>query len=92
MNNHSLANMNAVTFWSAKGGTAYYESDYEPWGDTGYNDPGYDPLEIAIEEAHNNGLELHAWFNVFQTSSTKLKVLQQKNTPNGYAEIKMASQ
>ena len=71
MNNHSLANMNAVIFQVRQGGTAYYESDYEPWGYyAGYNDPGYDPLEIAIEEAHNNGLELHAWFNVFQTSST----------------------
>mgnify|MGYP003325369435 CR=1 FL=1 len=29
-----------------------------------------DPLAAAIEEAHSRGLELHAWFNVFQTSST----------------------
>jgi len=71
MNNHSIANMNAVIFQVRQGGTAYYSSNYEPWGYyAGYNDPGYDPLEIAIEEAHNKGLELHAWFNVFQTSST----------------------
>ena len=71
MNNHLKANMNAVIFQIRQGGTAYYESEYEPWGHyAGYNHPGYDPLEIAIEEAHKKGLELHAWFNVFQTSST----------------------
>ncbi|MBN2780523.1 MAG: family 10 glycosylhydrolase, partial [Candidatus Marinimicrobia bacterium] len=32
--------------------------------------PGYDPLAYAVEEAHKRGLELHAWFNTFATSST----------------------
>ncbi|TFG96176.1 MAG: T9SS type A sorting domain-containing protein, partial [Calditrichales bacterium] len=34
----------------------------------GYQDPGYDPLAYTIEEAHKRGIEVHAWFNVFQTS------------------------
>ena len=63
--------MNAVIFQVRQSGTAYYESSHEPWGYySGYQYPGYDPLEFAIEEAHKRGLELHAWFNVFQTSST----------------------
>jgi hypothetical protein len=63
--------MNAVIFQVRQSGTAYYQSSYEPWGYyAGYQYPGYDPLEYAIEEAHKHGLELHAWFNVFQTSST----------------------
>ncbi|HJM96397.1 MAG TPA: family 10 glycosylhydrolase, partial [Candidatus Marinimicrobia bacterium] len=71
MENHTQANMNAVIFQVRQGGTAYYESSYEPWGYySGYSYPGYDPLEYAIEQAHERGLELHAWFNVFQTSST----------------------
>ena len=71
MDNHEAANMNAVIFQVRQSGTAYYESSHEPWGYySGYNYPGYDPLELAIEEAHKRGLELHAWFNVFQTSST----------------------
>ena len=71
MDDHVDANMNAVIFQVRQGGTAYYESSYEPWGYyAGYQNPGYDPLAVAIEEAHSRGLELHAWFNVFQTSST----------------------
>ena len=71
MDNHVAANMNAVIFQVRQSGTAYYESSQEPWGYySGYQYPGYDPLEFAIEEAHKRGLELHAWFNVFQTSST----------------------
>ena len=71
MENHTQANMNAVIFQVRQGGTSYYESSYEPWGYyAGYSYPGYDPLEYAIEQAHERGLELHAWFNVFQTSST----------------------
>ena len=71
MDNHAAANLNAVIFQVRQSGTAYYESSQEPWGYySGYQYPGYDPLEFAIEEAHKRGLELHAWFNVFQTSST----------------------
>ena len=71
MDDHVDARMNAVIFQVRQGGTAYYESSYEPWGHyAGYQHPGYDPLAVAIEEAHSRGLELHAWFNVFQTSST----------------------
>ena len=71
MDNHAAANMNAVIFQVRQSGTSYYESSHEPWGYySGYQYPGYDPLEFAIEEAHKRGLELHAWFNVFQTSST----------------------
>lgn len=71
MDNHKRANMNAVLFQARQGGTAYYESSYEPWGYyAGYEHPGYDPLEYAIQEAHKRGMELHAWFNVFQCSST----------------------
>ena len=71
IDNHKSANMNAIIFQVRQSGTAYYNSSYEPWGYyAGYNDPGYDPLAKAIELAHEKGIEVHAWFNVFQTSST----------------------
>ena len=71
MDDHAEANMNAVIFQVRQSGTAYYQSSYEPWGYySSYQNPGYDPLEVAIEEAHSRGMEIHAWFNVFQTSST----------------------
>ncbi len=48
---------------------AYYDSSLEPWarglsGTLG-NDPGWDPLQTALDEAHQRGMELHAWINVF---------------------------
>ena len=74
LDNHKKANMNAVLWQCRQGGTAYYNSSYEPWGYyAGYNDPGYDPLAYAVEEAHKRGMELHAWFNVFQTSETRIQ-------------------
>ena len=71
MDDHVKANMNAVLWQARQSGTAYYESDYEPWGAyAGKKHPGYDPLAYAIEQAHKRGLELHAWFNVFNCAST----------------------
>jgi uncharacterized lipoprotein YddW (UPF0748 family) len=65
------ANMNAVLWQARQGGTAYYNSSYEPWGYyAGGTYPGYDPLAYAIEEGHKRGIEVHAWFNVFAASST----------------------
>ena len=70
MDNHAAANMTSVLFQVRQSGTAYYESSYEPWGYyAGYENPGIDPLEYAVNAAHERGLELHAWFNVFQSSS-----------------------
>ncbi|MBN2092774.1 family 10 glycosylhydrolase [candidate division KSB1 bacterium] len=67
LDNHVKANMNAVLWQVRQDGTVYYKSAIEPWGKyAGYKNPGYDPLEYAIQEAHNRGLELHAWFNVFR--------------------------
>lgn len=71
LDRHVEANMNAVIWHVRQGGTVYYPSAIEPWGSyLGYTDPGYDPLAFAVEEAHKRGLEIHAWFNTFQTSST----------------------
>ncbi len=72
LDNHQKANMTSVLFQARQGGTAYYESSFEPWGSyAGSSHPGYDPLEYAVEEAHKRGMELHAWFNVFSVSSTQ---------------------
>ncbi len=68
------ANMNA-TFFQVRGmSDAMYNSKYENWcryltGTRGA-DPGYDPLEFAIQEAHKRGIELHAWLNPYRYSSS----------------------
>ena len=59
---------NTVFFQVRPRGNTFYKSQYEPWaaeltGTLG-RDPGWDPLEFAIEEAHKRGIEIHAWFNV----------------------------
>ncbi|MFH1529201.1 MAG: family 10 glycosylhydrolase [Pseudomonadota bacterium] len=60
---------NAVFFQVRAIGDAYYDSAVEPWakglsGTLG-QDPGWDPLAVAIVGAHGRGLELHAWVNTF---------------------------
>ena len=59
---------NTVFFQVRPRGNTFYKSRYEPWaaeltGTLG-EDPGWDPLDFAIEEAHKRGMEIHAWFNV----------------------------
>jgi hypothetical protein len=45
-----------------------YRSAFEPWASelTGTlgRDPGWDPLDFLIREAHTRGMGVHAWFNV----------------------------
>jgi uncharacterized lipoprotein YddW (UPF0748 family) len=62
------SNFNIVYFQVRGQGDAYYRSDLEPCairicGKLGDGAPPYDPLEIAIREAHGRGIELHAWLN-----------------------------
>ena len=63
------ARLNFVLFQIRGNGDAFYQSQYEPWSDiltdTLGTDPGWDPLDFAIEQAHQMGLELHVWFNTF---------------------------
>ncbi len=64
--------LNAVVFQVRTSADALYRSKHEPWsafltGEQG-KDPGYDPLDFAIEEAHQRGLELHAWINPLRAS------------------------
>ncbi len=60
------ANLNIIIFQIRGQADAYYQSSFEPWAERlGGHNPGFDPLEVAIEEAHLNGLELHVWLNVF---------------------------
>jgi uncharacterized lipoprotein YddW (UPF0748 family) len=42
-----------------------YPSGIEPWSaEYDYRDPGFDPLQIAVEQAHQHGLRIEAWVNV----------------------------
>ncbi len=67
------ANFNTIYFQVRGRGDAMYQSRLEPWcqqltGTLG-KDPGWDPLEFIVAEAHARGLEVHAWFNTFLVRS-----------------------
>ncbi len=77
--NCETINTNLLLFQVRGNGTVFYRSEIEPWaweltGDdasTTGRDPGWDPLAVAIEEAHGRGLELHAYVNVFPAWRTQ---------------------
>ncbi len=64
--------LNAVIFQIRPMADALYRSELEPWSEylSGVlgqpPSPLYDPLEMAVQQAHKRGLELHAWFNPFR--------------------------
>ncbi|MEU6094788.1 family 10 glycosylhydrolase [Streptomyces sp. NPDC047079] len=65
--------LNTVFFQVRPSADALWPSPYEPWSQflTGIQgqDPGWDPLGTAVQEAHARGLELHAWFNPYRVAS-----------------------
>ncbi|MSR21437.1 MAG: hypothetical protein EXR91_10780 [Gemmatimonadetes bacterium] len=44
-------------------GDAYYRSAIEPRAEGVQGPPDFDPLALAIEEAHRRGMAVHAWLN-----------------------------
>ncbi|MFE9242996.1 glycoside hydrolase family 10 protein [Nocardiopsis sp. NPDC006938] len=64
--------LNAVFVQVRPTADAFWPSPYEPWSEwlTGEQggDPGYDPLEFAVEQAHERNLEFHAWYNPYRVA------------------------
>lgn len=51
---------------------AIYPSSYYSWASyitSNSGGPGYDPLEILVDAAHDNDLSIQAWINPYRTSS-----------------------
>jgi len=71
--------LNAVFFQVRSVCDAVYASPLEPWSEylTGVQgrmpSPFYDPLALAVTEAHRRGLQLHAWFNPFRAGHPEAK-------------------
>ena len=71
--------LNAVYFQVRPVADALYASPLEPWSEylTGIQgrmpSPFYDPLALAVTEAHQRGLQLHAWFNPFRAGHPEAK-------------------
>ncbi|WP_346886784.1 glycoside hydrolase family 10 protein [Clostridium sp. UBA4395] len=66
---------------------ALYKSKYYPWsiycsGIEG-NAPGYDPLQVIIEEAHLRNIRVEAWINPYRVRSDSVKLpLSSENPAN----------
>jgi uncharacterized lipoprotein YddW (UPF0748 family) len=75
--NLKAANFNTIYFQVRGRGDAMYHSTREPWSQqlTGTlgKDPGWDPLEFIIREAHAQDMEVHAWFNTFLVKNGREK-------------------
>lgn len=68
------ANFNTIMLQVRARGDILYPSAIEPWakamtGTLGAN-PGWDPLQFTIDEAHKRGIEVHAWWNVYKVYGT----------------------
>ncbi len=65
--------INTVFFQVKPDGTALWPSQILPWSDmlTGKigEDPGYDPLQFMLDEAHARGMRVHAWFNPYRVTT-----------------------
>jgi uncharacterized lipoprotein YddW (UPF0748 family) len=63
-------NLNAIVFQARPESDALYASTLEPWSrfltGTQGEDPGYDPLQYLIEQAHARAIEVHAWLNPYR--------------------------
>jgi len=59
-----------ILFQVRGNGTVYYESNYEPWAyelfsnNNNYENPGWDPLEVAVDFSKIYNLKIHAYINV----------------------------
>lgn len=69
--------LNAVIFQIRSAADAFYAKSSEPWSEwlTGQQGlapaPFYDPMEFMIEQAHQRGMEFHAWFNLDRATYSK---------------------
>ncbi|MBN8822893.1 MULTISPECIES: family 10 glycosylhydrolase [unclassified Spirosoma] len=77
--------LNAVIVQVRSAADAFYAKSSEPWSEwlTGQQGlaptPFYDPMEFMIEQAHQRGLEFHAWFNLDRAAFSKYSSIAPSN-------------
>ena len=74
MDNCLSIGLNTVIAQVRPFGDALYKSSLFPWSHlcTGVQgqDPGFDPLDVLLTEAHSRGLSLEAWVNPYRLKSS----------------------
>lgn len=72
-------NLNAIVLQVRPSADALYPSSLEPWSEylTGTQgkapEPYYDPLKMWVDQAHQRGIELHAWLNPYRARHSSAK-------------------
>lgn len=64
-------------------GDAFYRSEFEPEPEM-LDLQFYDPLEYIIDLAHQHGIYVHAWFNVYVVWSSKEEPTSDKHVVNAH--------
>lgn len=68
-------------------GDAWYNSPYEPRAESLAGQPrDFDPLQQIVEEAHANGLQVHAWLNTFLTWSSARRPANRQHLWNAHPD------
>lgn len=88
-------NFNAVFFQIRTKCDAFYSSKLNPWsryltGKEGRDIPGFEPLDYMIRQAHNHGIEFHAWLNPYRVTSNQKKRKEdylKTLAPNNFARL-----
>ncbi len=98
LDNCANLGMNVVLAQVRPFGDALYPSELFPFSHlctgTQGQDPGYDPLALLVELAHDKGLEIEAWINPYrlQLSETMPSALADSNLANTHPEwVKQAN-
>lgn len=85
LDKYKAAGINTVIVQVRPKGDALYSSNLNPWSEvltgTQGKNPGYDPLEYMVQEAHKRGMDIHAWLNPYRitTSGTDVSTLADGN-------------
>ncbi len=87
-----LAGINTVLFQARIRSTTAYLSCLEPWDGVFTGSPGqrppYDPLQYAVEQCHQRGMECHAWVVCFPICKVSVaKQLGSKALPSLHPEL-----
>ncbi|MGE4619839.1 MAG: family 10 glycosylhydrolase [Planctomycetota bacterium] len=62
--NAAEAGFDTVLFQVRGNGTVFYRTELEPWAEEfDHQDPGFDPLAVACQEAQRFNISIHAWIN-----------------------------
>lgn len=85
------AGVNVVFFQVRPQADAFYPSELEPWSrflTTGGKAPVpfWDPLQFMIEQAHERGMELHAWLNPYRVTSAARQILPKNHLYHKHPE------